>query len=277
MIQNGADYDENTSVFRHPLYLAVTNGHLNIVKEYIEILQFDINQNVIIDLTCLMLTVMYGHIDILDYLLEMKSLNLEIEDKDKRTAFHKSFNAKNSVDVISRLITRGCNVNHPDIKGFTPLFYCKTLSQLNHLIIGGANINACDNKGNTALHWAIINREDSNLIKGLISYGCNINIQNIMKYAHINGQTLQILLNHGILPETQKHKNDCLFCAVLENESELAQQLLKLGANPNPIVTYQFKDEHLKNFIDKNTFIVTDEIINMLYHFEKEVSKDLIS
>ena len=243
MIQNGADYDENTSVFRHPLYLAVTNGHLNIVKEYIEILQFDINQNVIVDLTCLMLTVMYGHIDILDYLLEMKSLNLEIED----------------------------------IKGFTPLFYCKTLSQLNHLIIGGANINACDNKGNTALHWAIINREDSNLIKGLISYGCNINIQNIMKHARINAQTLRLLLDHGILPETQKHKNDCLFCAVLENESELVQQLLKLGANPNQIVTYQFKDEHLKNFIDKNTFIVTDEIINMLYHFEKEVSKDLIS
>mmetsp|Transcript_49 Transcript_49/g.56 ORF Transcript_49/g.56 Transcript_49/m.56 type:complete len:191 (-) Transcript_49:407-979(-) len=91
--------------------------------------------------------------------------------------------AAGDVRVVNQLINSGVclsDLNAPDVKGFTPLFWAVKKGQQNVaavLIASGANPNVSDYTGKTVLMEAI-ERRDIDMVQFLISHGAMINAKN---------------------------------------------------------------------------------------------------
>jgi len=57
-----------------------------------------------------------------------------------------------NTDLINLLLTSGANINLPNNKGRTPLYYTHTVATARLLLSNGADVNHQDMDGNTALH-----------------------------------------------------------------------------------------------------------------------------
>lgn len=272
LVKIGADYGLNDKGY-HPINLAIRQGFINIVIEYIEVLNFDVNMEILPSITSLMLCCSSGYIDILDYLLAQKNIDLEITGTMKRTALFYAFinKPKNSIDVLNRLINSGCNTNATDRYGRSPLFYAKTTQELDYLLFGGVNINIIDIYGNNALLNAVLNG-DHDYVEALLHYGCDpsntfafetvIKINNLellklfLRYGaksnnnaneilyqaceNNNTEAVKLLLESGIYPDNNQHNVYPIYTAIDHNNKYIVKLLLEYGADPNPPV-YEFR------------------------------------
>jgi ankyrin repeat protein len=84
--------------------------------------------------------------------------------------------------AVQKLIDAGANINEPDSRGYTALFYAVEYGQLElvkSLISNGANLESKDSLGMTPLaftaYWGYNSPNADNIIKLLIKSGANIN------------------------------------------------------------------------------------------------------
>ena len=138
-------------------------------------------------LTPLIIVAHYGYIDILDLLLDKKYKTdpdkIINQDIELGTALHVSCRV-NNIDVVSRLINAGANVNLKNNLGKTPLHESVSPEILDLLYLNGADINQQDSKEYTPLMVAI----NENFLTGILrlfSYGCEMDVETLVSKTHL--------------------------------------------------------------------------------------------
>ncbi len=87
-------------------------------------------------------------------------------------------------DLVRYLLDQGANINAKDLNGLTPLIWSvKTgnLSMMQLLVSRGSDISICNNGGENALHYACENN-DFQMVSNLVSLHVPINIKNMAGY-----------------------------------------------------------------------------------------------
>lgn len=117
---------------------------------------------------------------------------------------------RNQLEVVNKLLPRGCNVNNMDKDGNTPLLYATlnhNLKMVSKLVNAGANPDCRNAQGQTALHIAAWN-------------GCT--------------DIVDLLLKTGMEHDTRTNDgNTPLSLAAHKNHFEVINLLLPLGCNVN--------------------------------------------
>jgi ankyrin repeat protein len=123
-------------------------------------------------LTPLMAAARYGHIDVMDALLDAGA-SLEVKDGEGATALSYAC-LGDSVGAVRILMNRGANIHVRDIYGYTPLFLAAGKPQMvARLLAAGADVNAVDNEGDGPLVMAIGHSEEA--VRLLIEAGADVN------------------------------------------------------------------------------------------------------
>jgi len=141
----------------------------------------------------------------------------------------------NDLNDIKDAITAGADLSYNDNEVFKVAIeqyeVTKNINVIKYLVEQGIDIHF-DNE------WALITAIEINhsldLVKYLIEQGANITSEVLIAAINIeNLQTVQYLVEHdtNITTNITANKNDALFRAVLTNNEEIVEYLLKHGAN----------------------------------------------
>lgn len=189
-----------------PLYVAVTNGDINIV-DYLVRKKASLNTPAKDGTTPLYASI--NHPAILKYLLERPDIDLNARDREGQTALHKAVLAGNN-EAVRLLIEKGADYRVSDTKGKLPLDYAieqgkreivSLLPQMSSGIFSRSTVNP-------ETFLAAVRKVDVELVKELLQKGFNVN------QANARGWTpLHEAVNKGGVPA-------------------LVDMLLQAGANP---------------------------------------------
>lgn len=218
--------------------LGTIYDRLEMVKKCIEAFYFDINSYLNHysgrNRTCLSITVKHGHVDILDYLLTLENLDVNMKVNGKHVIFDvlKGFDHGNKIDIINKLINKGCDVNVTDDVGRTPIFYANTEDEINYLIVGGARLDIIDNyEEDNVLSFMVDQEKSIDLIAKVLDYGCVPILKMITTAVRKNRMdVVKLILPHYIeFPDTH---DDILYYAYLNENIEMMQLLITSGIKP---------------------------------------------
>ena len=141
-----------------PLYAAVQNGHLEIVRLLMGMRGINPASGTIDGgVTPLTLAAHKGHDKIAELLLSFRSVNINIRQHDGGTPLFAAVQS-NSTKIVKLLVSRGADVNIPLTNGTTPL--CRAAAQDNveivdHLLqVPGIQVNRTGDEKVTALYFA---------------------------------------------------------------------------------------------------------------------------
>jgi uncharacterized protein len=161
-----------------PLYLASSSGHIDIVKELLD-LGIDVNGQP--DNLPLAVAAYYGQTDIVKLLLA-RGANVNAVDRNSggrgETALHfASRGQRNSSEVVGLLLRAGADVNVQDKEGATPLMDALDRRELALMLLAsGADVSLRTTDNGTALMYAA-GRHLTDLIKIMVYKGADINAQ----------------------------------------------------------------------------------------------------
>ncbi|XP_075225813.1 uncharacterized protein LOC142326967 [Lycorma delicatula] len=159
------------------------------------------------------------------------------------------------IKMIQRLIDRGGNINHTDVKHVSPLLQSikskRNINFIKEILKMGAYVNEiCDHAGNSIIHIAVINfcyGDDIEVIKLLIDSGADVNAENfcrelpLMKLPLDACEDLWLELIKGRLHIYQYtidySLRDAFLTNVVSKKSRIEQFLDILYDNRFPIVT----------------------------------------
>ena len=118
---NGIGYDDSDGF--SPLYFACMNGYLDIIKFFIEVRKYKINQDNPYKLSLLHVAAWYGRLEIIQYLIEEVGLDKNQVDKKGDTPLHYA-SKYNHLPIVQYLIEKASvNENIKNKDGKTPLHY----------------------------------------------------------------------------------------------------------------------------------------------------------
>jgi ankyrin repeat protein len=122
-----------------------------------------------------------NHLGILEYLNQIGSGDVNIQDNSGNTALHLAAMNGNA-GAVEILINAGAELNRINYFGNTPLHEAVKVdnngSMVSQLILSGADINAKNNFGNTPLHIVSGQTSDPTLIRILLDNKADINSRN---------------------------------------------------------------------------------------------------
>jgi ankyrin repeat protein len=176
LLEAGADVNSSEGGVS-PLFLAATEGCLEVVQILIRS-GADVNiKNSTEGLTALQAAAHNGHLEVVKYLAS-KNANVNASgDKDAMTPLHRA-SLNGHLEVVKYLVSKGGNVNAKSKKDNTPLHAAAHggyLEVVKWLIDNGASINVKEKEfGTTPLHQAVAFRHFE-VVKYLFSHGADVN------------------------------------------------------------------------------------------------------
>jgi len=174
-----------------------------------------------------------------------KGVDLDIKNKEGRTALFEAVRKSNNIEIIDLLIEKGANVNIKDNGGCSIL--SKAIYQIPSvdvrqriikiLLEKGVKINDIDNDGKTSLHLAVI-KGDKEIVNLLLDKHANINA--LDKYGRtplhyailLNGRNeiCKLLMQYGAnIDIKDTDGNTALDYAIEDKNIEMVEALLKDG------------------------------------------------
>ena len=176
----------------------------------------------------LTLAVIHNHLDIVSILLDHGAL-IDFEDDDwKQTPLFAALLDNVDISILEALLRRGCDINHRDILGRTPLHFAGITMgsdrgnylKFTKLLEAGADINIVDGYGATILHnWDVMHK----LIHDEINPA-----------GQLCGTLLELIFKHGgetIVNATNKEQTMPLHVAVKVGCYTAVRLLLEHGAS----------------------------------------------
>ncbi len=155
----------------------------------------------------------WGHLSIVNMLLEAGADVNGVDKEDKSTALHNAAGC-HELEILRLLLRHGANLEARDSQGLTPLHYAtlaNTMEPLRLLLEAGANPHARDKKGRTPLFYGV-------------QYECP--------------ECAELLLEAGAEPDAATKENASpLAMAARWGYGELFHRLLALGADPHRVQT----------------------------------------
>ncbi len=238
-----------TFVFRRTddlIYKACAAGHLDLLKFFLDTIDFDIDSQNDCGESLLHIACNKGYMDIIKFLVEEKKINIELLDSNRWTALYNAIQS-NNVNVVELLINAGANIDRYDDSHDTALDiayrcnrYCDNQKMID-IIEHGIPINAkiermgmdlwpsseilelvtndtageidpyiLNNDGEELLYWALRYTGEVEIAKLLIERMPNVNLKTAF----------------GQVP---------LFWAIKFNHREIIQLLIAKGADLNVV------------------------------------------
>lgn len=168
-------------------------------------------------------------------------------------------------DVAKFLIDNGADIKAKTNENRATLYQASTKELAKLLIDGGADINAKDISGHTALFYAT-SRGNIDLMQFLIDNGAKLNARD---FSHPNPfknplakaiglrniAAIKLLVANGAdVDTTTRRADNPLMLAIIEQDREIIQLLLDLGADP-----WYLEPENIKGYLlSQPTFFRTD-------------------
>ncbi|WP_353281769.1 ankyrin repeat domain-containing protein [Wolbachia endosymbiont (group B) of Horisme vitalbata] len=170
-IVNIADKRKDT-----PLDLAIMYGHLEIVKYLIKKgAKLRTNDNS----TPLHIAALYGQVEIFKYFTDNEYFKLNWIYDNNTTILYNAIEA-NKLSIIEYLVEKGVNVNLKDKDYVSPLHFAVEnghLDIVDYFVGKGADVNSQDEDGMSPLHYAV-DSDHSNIVEYLAEKRAKINLQN---------------------------------------------------------------------------------------------------
>ena len=211
----GIDVDKASNWTSNPLFNAVINGNLDMVKALVEAgadINFKGGNGDLTGLTSLMAATATGKEDVARYLVSRGAKLDEVDDKGFSAAG--AAVATDNVDILKLLGDAGANLRQLQGSTKAPLIIDAARSvkagveMVQYLIRKRANVNQEDANGNAPLFHAAANG-NTRVADLLLRAGADID--------HLNNE----------------NKITALYAATVQGKSETAQFLIKKGANVN--------------------------------------------
>ena len=203
LIDAGADIDTKSAGFS-PLHCA-SDSELEVVKVLVRA-GAGVNVTDNDGRTCLFLAAIYGHTDIVRYLVGLPEVDVNHCDSNNETALHCAVTEGHS-DVVQVLIDAGADIDTKNEDGYSPLHVASrsgALEVVKMLVRGGAGVNVTDDDGRTCLILAAPNghTETVRYLVGLPEVDVNhldMNDCTALDYTEYSGRTevAQVLIDAG--------------------------------------------------------------------------------
>ena len=193
--------------------------------------------------TPLLRAVKAGDIDSAKLLIN-KGVDLDIKNKDGRTALFEAVRNSNDIDIIDLLMEKGANSSIKENSGYSVLYEAMyTISSadvrqrvVRILVEKGVDINSVDNYGNTALYFAVL-KGDKEIAKLLLDRGAKIDAldkygRTILHYAVSigNNEMCRLLMQDGANVNIRdKDGNTALDLAIVNSNTDLINLLQQNG------------------------------------------------
>ena len=178
LIEGGCNRDVVSKYGNNCLVVASNFGHIDIVEYLIEI-GFDMNwRNEADGFNAILVASEKGHLEIVKYL---DSIGCDINSKTNTNAnciYLASLHGH--LDTVKYLISCGVDPNEKDDNGFNAILvasYAGHLEVIKYLLMNGCNKNDKTNNNVTSLHWAAANGH-LDVVEFLISIRVNLNEKN---------------------------------------------------------------------------------------------------
>ena len=241
LLKLGADHQCQDDVGNTGLHIAAEKGHIEVLKELLDVPGVDVNIQGCNDWTPLIAAAMMGQEKSVQMLIKEGADIMSRQDGGD-TALHRAA-AGGHDTVIKMLLDQGMDINVRNNDGWTALMYAAIWgkkSTVTLLIEAGADIERKNERGDTVLHEVVRSgRED--IVKIFLDCGINSNVQGEKKrtamfIAVMQNQisTLNILLNAGADMTCKDVKGDTILHeAASEGNIEIVKILLERGIDVN--------------------------------------------
>ena len=190
--------------------------------------------------------------------------DLNTRDKYGWTPLHMTIRNKRN-DVAKLLVDSGADIQAKTNNNRTTLSQASTIELAKLLIDGGVDINTKDDSGYTVLFSATSN-SNLDLMQFLLDNGAKVNARDfshpkpfknpLAKAINIRSiDAIKLLIANGADVDTATRRADNpLMLAILEQDREIVQLLLDLGADP-----WYLEPENIKGYLlSQPTFLRTD-------------------
>ncbi|WCR58321.1 ankyrin repeat domain-containing protein [Wolbachia endosymbiont of Ctenocephalides felis wCfeJ] len=199
LVDKGADLNAATISIGHTLFFTASKSRAATITYFSR--------------TPLHLAAAKGRLEIVQYLIEDKKVDLNVADWLNRTILHLA-SQYGKLEVVQYLVDKGADLNVVDKDGRAPLHLAAMidlfdkddrLKTVRYLVDNGASLNAADKDGMMPLHWAAL--------EGRLE---------IVKYLVDNVADLDAANKDGMTP---------LHLAALKGRLEIVKYLVNNGAN----------------------------------------------
>lgn len=228
----------------NPFHVAVCKRELDIIRHIVSFADPDLS----IPTSCkqgdtvLHLAAKHSSLQVLDYLLSLKSLGVNATNEDLDTCLHVAVKSSKLKIIDFLLGYEGCNINLVNVYGLSPLSMAAHSRNLEVLQMTLSRINAqycspfCTRQNDTPLHLAAQCNSIS-MLQYCLSLGFDVNSVNnnletplFIAVKYCNVETVQYLGRLGgcKLNIRNKDGNSPLHAAVLSNHFESVKALLSL-------------------------------------------------